>query len=173
MSILKSIMHHWNKTTNSYDTLHPETESAQITDWHSGIMASLASKTLGTVVDAITTDSVLGKLIKMLLDASGVKYLIDTNGYVCFGSLFGGLIIQWGKLTTKVESLNVIKPNIDCTNLVVIPVASFSTNARSGPYPLMYATPLGSSMRIIVDVDGSRSQDIGMSVDVFWFVIGY
>lgn len=96
MSILKSIMHHWNKTTNSYDILHPETESSQITDWHSGIMASLASKTLGTVVDAITTDSVLGKLIKMLLDASGVKYLIDTNGYVCFGSLFGGLIIQWG-----------------------------------------------------------------------------
>ena len=93
---LKSILHRWNKTTNSYDILHPETESAQITDWHSGIMASLASKTLGTVVDAITTDSVLGKLIKMLLDASGVKYLIDTNGYVCFGSLFGGLIIQWG-----------------------------------------------------------------------------
>ena len=99
MSILKSILHHYNKVTKSYDTLHPETESAQITDWHSGIMASLASKTLGTVVDAITTDSVLGKLIKMLLDASGVKYLIDTNGYVCFGSLFGGLIIQWGMPT--------------------------------------------------------------------------
>ena len=100
MSILKSIMHHWNKTTNSYDTLHPETESAQITDWHSGIMASLASTTLGTVVSAVTTDSVLGRLIKLLLDASGVKYLIDTNGYVCFGSLFGGLIIQWRKATT-------------------------------------------------------------------------
>nr|DAQ60049.1 MAG TPA: Putative tail fiber protein fold, Tail fiber, receptor [Caudoviricetes sp.] len=96
MSILKSIMHNWNKTTKSYDTLHPETESAQITDWHSGIMASLASTTLGTVVSAVTTDSVLGKLIKLLLDASGVKYLINTNGYVCFGSLFGGLIIQWG-----------------------------------------------------------------------------
>lgn len=95
MSILKSILHHWNKDSKSYDTLHPETESAQITDWHSGIMASLASTTLGTVVSAVTTDSVLGKLIKLLLDASGVKYLIDTNGYVCFGSLFGGLIIQW------------------------------------------------------------------------------
>ncbi|WP_370803398.1 gp53-like domain-containing protein [Dialister hominis] len=93
---LKSILHRWNKTTKSYDTLHPETESAQITDWHSGIMASLASKTLGTVVDAITTDSVLGKLIKLLLNASGVKYLIDTNGYICFGEFFGGLIIQWG-----------------------------------------------------------------------------
>mgnify|MGYP001482724069 CR=1 FL=1 len=99
MSILKSIMHNWNKTTKSYDTLHPETESAQITDWHSGIMASLASTTLGTVVSAVTTDSVLGKLIKLLLDASGVKYLINTNGYVCFGSLFGGLIIQWIKAT--------------------------------------------------------------------------
>ena len=96
MSILKAILHHWNKTNKEYDILHPETESAQITDWHSGIMASLASTTLGTVVSAVTTDSVLGKLIKMLLDASGVKYLIDTNGYVCFGSLFGGLIIQWG-----------------------------------------------------------------------------
>ena len=92
---LKSILHRWNKTTMSYETIHPETESAQITDWHSGIMASLASKTLGPVVDAITTDSVLGKLIKMLLNASGVKYLIDTNGYICFGSFFGGLIIQW------------------------------------------------------------------------------
>lgn len=96
MSILKAILHHYNSTSKSYDTLHPETESAQVTDWHSGIIASLASKTLGTVVDAITTDSVLGKLIKMLLNASGVKYLIDTNGYVCFGSFFGGLIIQWG-----------------------------------------------------------------------------
>lgn len=173
MSVLKSILHHWNSTSKAYDTLHPETEAAQVTDWHSGIMASLASKTLGTVVDAITTDSVMGKLMKMLLTASGVKYSIDTNGYVCLGSFFGGLIIQWGKLTTTVESINEIKPNIDCTILAVIPVASFPTPARSGPYPLMYATPLGSSMRILVDVDGTRPQDIGVSVDVFWFAIGY
>lgn len=101
MSILKGILHHWNKTNSAYDTIHPETESAQVTDWHSGIMSSLASKTLGTVVDAITTDSVLGKLIKMLLNASGVKYLIDTNGYICFGEYFGGLIIQWGVMQLR------------------------------------------------------------------------
>lgn len=110
MSILKGILHHWNKTNSAYDTIHPETESAQITDWHSGIMASLASKTLGTVVDAITTDSVLGKLIKMLLNASGVKYLIDTNGYVCFGDFFGGLIIQWGMKTTQTNDIKVNLP---------------------------------------------------------------
>ncbi|WP_288802788.1 hypothetical protein [uncultured Dialister sp.] len=99
MSILKGILHYWNKTNSAYDTIHPETEVAQITDWHSGIIASLASKTLGTVVDAITTDSVLGKLMKMLLNASGVKYNIADNGYVCLGSFFGGLIIQWGRIS--------------------------------------------------------------------------
>lgn len=114
MSILKGILHHWNKTNKNYDTIHPETESAQITDWHSGIMSSLASKTLGTVVDAITTDSVLGKLIKMLLNASGVKYLIDTNGYICFGEYFGGLIIQWGLVNSNVEFAYPIAFNTAC-----------------------------------------------------------
>ena len=173
MSVLKSILHHWNSTNKAYDTLHPETEAAQVTDWHESVIGSLASKVLPTVVSELTTDSVMGKLMKMLLTASGVKYRIDTNGYVCLGSFFGGLIIQWGKLTAKVESTNVVKPNIDCTILVVTPVASFSTPARSGPYPLMYATPLGSSIRILVDVDGSRSDDIGLPVDVFWFAIGH
>lgn len=153
MSILKSIMHHWNKTTNSYDTLHPETESAQITDWHSGIMASLASKTLGTVVDAITTDSVLGKLIKMLLDASGVKYLIDTNGYVCFGSLFGGLIIQWGIANntnsphdytlplSMSTALAAVANDVggDCNSIGITPHASTVTIVSRKPNDLSYA----------------------------------
>lgn len=95
MSILKSILHRWNSTNKEYDTLHPETESSQITDWHESVIGSLASKVLPTVVSELTTDSVMGKLIKLLLTASGVKYSIDTNGYVCLGSFFGGLIIQW------------------------------------------------------------------------------
>ena len=96
MSVLKSILHHWNSTSKAYDTLHPETEAAQVTDWHKSVIGSLASKVLPTVVSELTTDSVMGKLIKLLLTASGVKYSIDTNGYVCLGSFFGGLIIQWG-----------------------------------------------------------------------------
>ena len=103
MSVLKSILHHWNSTSKAYDTLHPETEAAQVTDWHESIIGSLASKVLPTVVSELTTDSVMGKLMKMLLNASGVKYSIDTNGYVCLGSFFGGLIIQWvkGKFTKE------------------------------------------------------------------------
>lgn len=95
MSIRKSLMHYFDKASSKHIPFHPQTESAAITDWHESIIKSLASKVLPTVVSELTTDSVMGKLIKMLLNASGVKYSIDTNGYVCLGSFFGGLIIQW------------------------------------------------------------------------------
>lgn len=95
MSIKKCIMNYFDKATNAMTPFHPQTESGAITDWHESIIGSLASKVLPTVVSELTTDSVLGKLMKMLLTASGVKYSIDTNGYVCLGSFFGGLIIQW------------------------------------------------------------------------------
>ena len=97
MSIRKSLMHYFDKASSKHIPFHPQTESAAITDWHESIIKSLASKVLPTVVSELTTDSVMGKLIKMLLNASGVKYSIDTNGYVCLGSFFGGLIIQWGQ----------------------------------------------------------------------------
>lgn len=96
MSIKKCIMNYFDKATNAMIPFHPQTESGAITDWHESIIGSLASKVLPTVVSELTTDSVLGKLMKMLLTASGVKYSIDTNGFVCLGSFFGGLIIQWG-----------------------------------------------------------------------------
>ncbi|WP_455048790.1 gp53-like domain-containing protein [Mitsuokella sp.] len=35
-------------------------------------------------------------ILEGVLSASGVKYNIAQNGYVCLGSFFGGLIIQWG-----------------------------------------------------------------------------
>lgn len=95
MSIKKCIMNYFDKATNAMIPFHPQTESGAITDWHESIIGSLASKVLPTVVSELTTDSVMGKLMKMLLDASGVKYSIDTNGFVCLGSFFGGIIIQW------------------------------------------------------------------------------
>ena len=170
MSILKSIMHHWNKTTNSYDTLHPETESAQITDWHSGIMASLASKTLGTVVDAITTDSVLGKLIKTLLDASGVKYLIDTNGYVCFGSLFGGLIIQWGYfLDNTPNNSEVTLPIAFVSALYVVVI----TDIASGGCPLSYGIYQLSSKSFYAYSRRIYSGDVENVIFGRWIAIGH
>ena len=85
MGILKGILHHWNKTTKSYDTIHPETEVAQITDWNNGIVNTLASTALGTLVSTLTSDSLLATMIKKVLTATGVKYNIAQNGYLCFG----------------------------------------------------------------------------------------
>ena len=96
MSVLKGILHHWNKTTRNYDIIHPETESARVTDWNQGIVNTLASRALGGLVNTLTSDSLLATMIQKVLTATGVKYNMGQNGYICFGSLFGGLIIQWG-----------------------------------------------------------------------------
>ena len=117
MSILKVILHHWNKTTQSYDNFHPETEVSQVTDWNQGIVNTLASTALGGLVNTLTSDSLLAKMIQKVLTATGVKYSMGQNGYICFGSLFGGLIIQWG-LTTY---------NSNPNGQVITPAIAFST----------------------------------------------
>ena len=60
------------------------------------IIKKLALTTTIAAISALQTNSWFGQLLKMVLTASGVKYNIEQNGYICLGSFFGGLIIQWG-----------------------------------------------------------------------------
>lgn len=72
----------------------------KIADFGNDIIKKLALTTAITAITALETNSWFGQLLKMVLTASGVKYNIAQNGYVCLGSFFGGLIIQWVYLST-------------------------------------------------------------------------
>lgn len=88
------------------------------------IVKKLALTTTITVITALQTNSWFGQLLKMVLNASGVKYAMAQNGYICFGSFFGGLIIQWGKYSTTTTGYDDISYPIAFTDAVfsVIPV---------------------------------------------------
>lgn len=133
MSILKGILHHWNKTSSAYDTIHPETEVAQVADWNAGIVNTLASTALGGLVNTLTSDSLLAKMIQKVLEATGVKYSLGQNGYVCFGSLVGGLIIQWGiaPLVASATTKAFFPISFTNTEYVIVAVGHIDDNATA------------------------------------------
>lgn len=68
----------------------------KISELGNDIIQKLALTSTVTAINALQTNSWFGQLLKMVLTTSGVKYNIAQNGYVCLGSFFGELIIQWG-----------------------------------------------------------------------------
>lgn len=140
MSILKSILHRYNTTNQNYDTLHPETEHAQVTDFGQGVIAHLASSTLVSLVTSVSTGSVFGKMVEKLLEASGVQYnFTNANAwYICLGSLFGGLIIQGGTLSITINSYDGVYYPISFTRFAKVPGITLdkgcSDNAHTPTY---------------------------------------
>ena len=108
----------WSAVKKQFEVVHPETEVARITDFADGNVQKLALTSAMTAVTALQTDSWFVKLLKLVLNASGVKYNIAENGYVCLGSFFGGLIQQWGAAT----GTNV-KAGVTSKAVAIFPIA--------------------------------------------------
>ena len=143
----------WNAVKKQFEVVHPETEVARITDFADGIVQKLALTSAMTAVTALQTDSWFGKLLKMALTASGVKYSIAQNGYVCLGSLFGGLIIQWGFQQENKEF------SLPLTMKSILPfTATHSTVGTNYARTAVNLTTNGQRPYIATDVSGeSRS----------------
>lgn len=94
-------------THDASDTAHENRFKLfeKIADFGDDLIKKLALTTTISAISALQTNSWFGQLLKMVLTASGVKYNIAQNGYICFGSFFGGLILQWG--FSKSESTGV------------------------------------------------------------------
>ena len=128
-------------THDASDTAH-ETRFKlfeKIADFGNDIIKKLALTTAITAITALETGSWFGQLLKMVLTASGVKYNIAQNGYVCLGSFFGGLIIQWG-------------------------IVSVTTDNAQGPHNASQALPLAAN----IFLQGTASYDFptGISIPV-------
>ena len=145
MSILKGILHHWNKTTQSYDTIHPETEVSQVTDWNQGIVNTLASTGLSSLVNTLTSDSLLATMIQKVLTATGVKYSMGQNGYICFGSLFGGIIIQRGTVNDVPVRSYVILP------ISALPLAVVANDMNAEETVLILTTSNYQNGKFMID----------------------
>lgn len=139
----------WNAVKKQFEVVHPETETARITDFADGIVQKLALTAAITAITALETNSWFGQLLKMVLTASGVRYNIAEDGYICFGSFFGGLIIQWG---LQDENKKFLLPLT--VNQFIAMTSTHKTNnntsvrnaVNSGNLPNIYiATDLGSS----------------------------
>ena len=147
-------------THNASDTAH-ETRFKlfeKIADFGNDIIKKLALTTAITAITALETNSWFGQLLKMVLTASGVKYNIAQNGYVCLGSFFGGLIIQW--INDALENRDIVPPLTGYTKLAEL--ATHRTG-ESNYVPIAVVNRDGSSIKIVTNVnETSTSYWIGL-----------
>lgn len=81
-----------------------------VKQWAGGFFKKLAVGAITTAVTVLTPSADANNqqpattnwvrtqfksILEGVLSAAGLKYNLDKNGYICFGSLFGGLILQW------------------------------------------------------------------------------
>ncbi len=124
--------------------------------WAGGFFEKIAVKTLevigggGEDAQPATVGWVkqnLTRLLKSALEATGMRINIGHSkaGYICFGELFGGLIVQWGEENWK---------NGEKYKEIVYPI-SFKRSS------------------IIIPIDEFIGADVPPQNEIGFFVIGY
>lgn len=135
--------------------VYPETKKDQLVDASSIIKLLLGAATtkaareaIGAVADSELSSgdattfakSVINSIGEETLAALGVRYSITTNGYICFGDLFGGLILQWAYpeqnyyITGNLTNVDVVLP-ISYTDADYYGLCSFIGDVNTSSHP--------------------------------------
>lgn len=144
-------------THDASDTAHENRFKLfeKIADFSDDLIKKLALTTAISAVTVLQTDSWFGQLLKMVLTASGVKYNIAQNGYVCFGSFFGGLIIQWGYAAANRQGHVLSYPVTMTTLYVIVSTHLDRSSSPITPVTISCFRPDISNVRLVSNVDGS------------------
>ena len=141
--------------------------------WAGGFFEKIAVKTLEVIsgggedtqpatVGWVKTamGGILGKVFPNL----GVRYNFDANGYVCFGSLFGNFVIQWGTALTDAGTgkVKVVLPVEVARNLTMV------ATVNSAEVPTSFAAVDIGSMTI----SAAKASGTPYGATVRWLHLG-
>ena len=143
------------------------------TSFGTAVVNHLLGSTLASLVSAVSTDSVFSKLLKLALEAAGLRYSMDTNGYICLGSLFGNLILQWGKSgpITQAGSSGAVSVTLPISFIshicvAVLPYTNTDGSVPASSYPSVVSGGLNFS---VLEFWASHPVTSG----VFWIAVGH
>ena len=138
----------------------------KIADLGDDIIKKLALTTTISAITALETNSWFGQLLKLVLTASGVKYSIAQNGYVCLGSFFGGLIIQWGSTGTPGEYCAIGTLPLSCNVLLAVGTGSNGPSDKVYSKDILRLAELDTTQRVVFRTSMEASPS------VFYILIG-
>ena len=141
--------------------------------WAGGFFEKIAVKTLevigggGEDTQPATVGWVktaMGDILGGVLPKLGVRYNFDANGYVCFGSLFGNFVIQWGTALTDAGTgkVKVVLPVEVARNLTMV------ATVNSAEVPTSFAAVDIGSMTI----SAAKASGTPYGATVRWLHLG-
>ena len=142
--------------------------------WGSGCFDKLAVRTLEVIGGGTENDAqpatvgwvktAMGGILGNVLPTLGVRQALEANGYVCFGSLFGNFVIQWGTALTDAGTgkVKVVLPLDVTRNLTMV------ATVNSAEVPTSFAAVDIGSMTI----SAAKTSGTPYGATVRWLHLG-
>lgn len=99
---VKSYVDNKLRTFSSFTT-------SQISDFKQKVLEYLLSNVAESAISTLNSDSLISKMVKKVLQVSGVRYSLGDNGYIVLGKFFGNFCIQWGQATAPIGAFFIRK----------------------------------------------------------------